>query len=93
MTKQLISRPGASQDQIDDAVEVYFEDNPVFSYHHDQAFASDAWSITHNLGYNPSVTVIDTAGTQVEGVVSYEPDFNSLIIHFAAAFSGDAYLS
>jgi hypothetical protein len=50
------------------------------------------WSIAHNLGKNPSVSVVDSAGTLVHGEVDYIND-NSLIITFSAAFSGKAYLN
>jgi hypothetical protein len=62
------------------------------SYAHDQSTASAIWSITHNLGYKPNVSIVDSAGSQVEGDVVYL-DLNSLEVHFAFAFGGWAYLS
>lgn len=50
------------------------------------------WSIAHNLGKNPSVSVADSAGTLVHGEVDYINN-NSLTITFSAAFSGKAYLN
>lgn len=64
---------------------------PVF-YEHTQYVASDTWTIIHNLGYPPNVTVSDSAGTIVEGDLQYV-DGTSVIIHFSAEFSGSAYLS
>lgn len=61
---------------------------PVF-YHHDQSIASATWTVIHNLGYNPAVTVIDSAGTHCEGGIEYV-DPNTLILTFSAAFAGSA---
>lgn len=51
-----------------------------------------SWSIPHNLGKKPSVTVTDSAGTQVYGEVVYV-DNNNVTINFTAGFSGNAYLN
>lgn len=61
-------------------------------YHHQQASPSAEWTITHNLGKFPSVMVVDSAGTVVEGAVEYL-DGNVLKVYFASAFGGDAYLN
>jgi hypothetical protein len=53
---------------------------------------ASAWEIHHNLGYNPNATCIDTAGTVVEGDISY-PNENLMVISFIGAVSGKAYLS
>lgn len=50
------------------------------------------WTITHNLGKFPSVTVVDSANTVVIGDVDYSSS-NSLVITFNAAFSGCAFLN
>jgi hypothetical protein len=44
------------------------------------------------LAFKPNVTVVDNNGNQVEGHVQYQND-NTVIISFAAEFSGKAYLS
>ena len=59
---------------------------------HEQAVASAAWAITHNLGKYPSVTITDSAGDQVEGEVRYN-GINALTLTFSAPFSGKAYLN
>lgn len=59
---------------------------------HDQAVASALWTITHNMGKRPSVTVVDSGLNTVIGDVVYVDD-NSLTIGFAAAFAGKAYLN
>lgn len=62
------------------------------NYLHDQAIPATIWSITHNLGKLPSVTVIDTAGNKCEGEVEYV-NINQVIINFNTAFSGEATLN
>jgi len=62
------------------------------SYIHNQPIASTTWNITHNLGYYPSITVVDSAGTVVEGSYTYD-SINTVIATFIGTFSGKAYLS
>lgn len=62
------------------------------SYHHVQNVASSIWNITHNLGFYPNITVVDSAGTVLEGDLEYI-DLNNIRVTFSAAFSGNAYLS
>ncbi len=50
------------------------------------------WNITHNLGKFPSVSVVDTANTQVFTDVQYTNN-NNLTLTFSAAFAGKAYLN
>jgi hypothetical protein len=59
---------------------------------HTQAVAATSWAITHNLGYMPSITVIDSGGNEVEGDMVYN-DTNTVTISFSAQMSGIAYLS
>ena len=54
--------------------------------------ASAQWTVTHNLGKFPSVTVVDSANTVVVGNVDYSSS-NSLVITFNAAFSGCVFLN
>jgi hypothetical protein len=54
--------------------------------------ASDTWVINHNLLKFPSVTVVDTAGSVVQGEITYT-DNNNLTLTFSAAFKGTAYLN
>ena len=62
------------------------------SYVHNQTIASDTWTITHGLQFIPNITVVDSAGTVVEGSYNY-PDENTIVASFSGAFSGKAYLS
>jgi hypothetical protein len=62
------------------------------TYTHTQAIASPTWAIQHNLGKRPSVSIQDTAGSQVVGSVEYI-DENNLVVTFSAPFSGRADLN
>lgn len=59
------------------------------TYVHDQAIPALVWNVTHNLGKKPSVTVIDTADTTMEGKIEYV-DNNNVILTFNSSFSGTA---
>jgi hypothetical protein len=56
-----------------------------------QASASALWSINHNFGYNPSVTVSDSGGSVVIANIAYV-DLNNLTVTFVTPSSGTAYL-
>ena len=60
-------------------------------YEHVQAIPEAVWSIEHNLGRMPSVTVTTSAGDVVVGHVNHT-DTNELTITVSAAFAGRAYL-
>lgn len=62
------------------------------TYHHIQSSPSAVWTINHNLGFYPNVTIVDSAGSVVEGDVTY-PNTNTMVLTFTGGFSGDAYLS
>jgi hypothetical protein len=85
----LITTPSGSQD-------FGSQDNPLepqaLAYEHTQNAVSSSWVITHNLGFKPNVTVVDSGGTIYEGEITYT-NSNSLTVSFSQAFSGKAYLS
>jgi hypothetical protein len=62
------------------------------NYTHTQSTASSTWTITHNLGFSPAVSVVDSGGNHVIGDVNYV-SVNVLTISFSAPFGGSAYLS
>lgn len=64
--------------------------NETFIY--EQGVASQTWNINHNKGKYPSVTIVDSAGTVVEGDIVYT-DENNCVIYFNAGFVGKAYLN
>ncbi len=62
------------------------------NYIYIQGVASDEWVINHNLEKYPSVSVIDSSGSEVIGDVEHI-DANNLKIKFAGGFSGKATLN
>jgi hypothetical protein len=56
---------------------------------HIQNIPSTTWHINHNLNKFPSVTVIDSANTEVEGDIIHINE-NQCQLIFSAAFSGKA---
>lgn len=61
-------------------------------YIHTQSTPAATWTITHNLNKFPSVTVVDSANTEVIGDVQYTNN-TTLTVAFSSAFSGKAYLN
>jgi len=61
-------------------------------YIHNQITPSTTWTVTHNLNKKPSVSVMDSAGTLVHGLVTYVND-TQITIEFKYAFAGTAYLN
>jgi len=61
-------------------------------YEHIQQVANTTWNVTHNLGYMPSVTIIDSGGNEVESHIIYNNE-NTLTLQFTVQCSGVAYLS
>lgn len=57
-----------------------------------QSVAAAKWEIQHNLDKYPSVSIVDSAGTEVVGDVQYI-DKNNIVILFTAPFSGKAYMN
>lgn len=64
----------------------------TIAYTHAQGAVSQLWIVNHNLSFQPSVQVVDSAGTTIEGVVNYNSS-TQLQVEFSNAVSGTAYLS
>jgi hypothetical protein len=62
----------------------------TFTWTQDTPLAT--WTIPHNLGRKPSVTVVDSTDTEVQTGVRYV-DANIIQILNASAFAGKAYLN
>ena len=58
----------------------------------EQISPSAVWNITHGLDKFPSVSVVDSAATEVTGKVEY-PNNNEVVVTFNAAFTGQAFLN
>ena len=67
-------------------------DPGIHSFVHNQGIAAATWSIVHDLGWFPNVTVIDSSGRTVEGDLTHLSDV-ALRLTFSGAFTGIAYLS
>jgi len=65
---------------------------PGDTYAHTQDVPAAVWEITHDLGYQPAVTVVDSSNREVIGDVEYL-DVDHLRVTFSAAFGGQAFLS
>lgn len=61
-------------------------------YTHVQNISSASWVVNHNLGKVPAVTVIDSAGTEIEGQVVHNSN-NQTVLFFTAPFSGEAHFN
>ena len=62
------------------------------TYVHDQTVPLDVWVINHPLSKFPSVTCMDSAGDEIEGILSYD-SLDRVTVTFGAATGGKAYLN
>lgn len=60
-------------------------------YNHTQSVASATWIIAHNLGYKPSITVLDSNDFEVYAEIQHS-SLNELEVRFKSAQTGKAYL-
>ena len=58
----------------------------------EQAIASNTWVIEHNLNKYPSVSLVDSAGTQFEAAVEYI-DKNNVVVRMNGATTGKAFFN
>lgn len=61
-------------------------------YQHVQGIPSTLWVISHNLGFFPNVTIIDTDQSELEADIFYI-DLNTIQIVLPVALPGSAYMS
>lgn len=61
-------------------------------YRHVQGTPAQVWVIDHNLDKHPAVSVVDSSGEEVEGNVVYTSQ-QQVVVTFAGAFSGEAFLN
>ncbi len=62
------------------------------NYIYTQTIPAAVWTVSHGLGKYSSVTILDSAGTEVIGEVKYI-DLNTVQITFSSEFSGKAILN
>lgn len=65
---------------------------PETSWEYDQLAPAFHWIIIHNLNSYPSVTVVDTGGTEIIPDIVYTNN-NQIDLYFANSTSGKAYLN
>ena len=63
-----------------------------FEYEEDIPNPLSTWVIDHNLGRFPSVSAVDSAGSIINGAITYNSS-NQITIVFTSATSGKAYLN
>ena len=75
-----------------DVASFYKSNQGIPTFVFNQGVPAITWNIAHNLGKFPSITVIDTGDTVVQGEYTYV-DNNNVTLKFSAAFAGKAYLN
>ncbi len=75
-------------DDVDVTVDVQQPDNAVDKYFRQDFTLSNTVTVSHNLQKRPSVTVVDSAGDEVEVTVVHVDD-NNLTLSIANVFSGN----
>lgn len=64
-------------------------DGTVEDYTHTQASGLDTWTVNHNLGRYPIVSVLSPGGVEIEAAVQHIT-VNQLLVQFASALTGTA---
>lgn len=84
--KPICTEPRNSQQPI--SINIPTSSTFVFT----QAIASSLWTITHNLGQFPSVTLVDIAGNIILAGVQYI-SANQIVVTFSQPVAGKAFLN
>ena len=61
------------------------------TYVHTQASAAATWTINHNLGFRPSVELLDSGSQEIDGDIAH-PTINQTIVTLNPATAGLARL-
>lgn len=62
------------------------------NYLHSQASSSATWTVNHNLGFRPVVSVRSPGGVEVEAEVTHT-SVNQCVVTFAAPYTGSVFCS
>jgi hypothetical protein len=62
------------------------------AYTHVQASPASVWTVSHNLGVRPTVSLVDTGGNEVQADIVHT-SANQLLIRFALPVAGMARLT
>lgn len=60
------------------------------TYTHNQGTPDTSWVINHNLGKNPSITALDSAGREIEVAVQHISS-NQAVVTLSVPLSGTAH--
>ena len=63
----------------------------IAAYVHTQASPATTWTINHNLGFRPSVELLDTGSQEIDGAIAH-PSVNQTVITLNPATAGLARL-
>ena len=85
-----VSPNGNTTDIIIDSSVKLIAENLTFLF--SQLTPAKTWTIAHNLGKYPSISVVDSGGNVVYGEYKYI-DLNNVTATFSGLFSGSAYLN
>jgi hypothetical protein len=61
-------------------------------HEHQQPIASEVWTINHNLGFRPAVSVLSTGGMLMLAQVVHA-NLNQVLVYFDAPTSGQVVCS
>lgn len=81
-----LSAPSASQFRV---IVLAKKGGLGVGFQHTQGSASVTWTIDHNLGFRPHITVFDTTGEVVQGAIT-NPSLNQSVVTFYTALAGSA---
>lgn len=84
--------PTKTSDIINDSGYITEAEGGDSHYEFTQATPSATWTVNHNLGKIPAITVIDSAGSEVVGSYTHT-DANNTVLEFSGAFAGKAYFN
>lgn len=62
------------------------------AYTHTQTTVSSTWTINHNMGFRPSVELLDSGSQEIDGEVSH-PSLNQTVVTLNPASAGFARLT
>lgn len=62
------------------------------AYIHTQTTVSSTWTINHNMGFRPSVELLDSGSQEIDGEISH-PSLNQTVVTLNPASAGLARLT
>lgn len=84
----LTNKPTLNGQTIQGNITIDADKNYVYT----QSTPSAVWTVNHGLNKFPTITVVDSAGSEVVGDYEYI-DLNNATLTFAGAFAGKAFFN